>query len=148
MKKIYLLIMLISIICLTSCSLKHIDDINGENDYNLCTITDENILKDNKVVKSMSSYSNVNGLIRYKSSKFSGVESLTTIYSSSKDMHYVFNFTVEKGNAVVAIICDDDIIEKIEANSNNEFVFLKNIKYEIKLAGETAKYNLEITLKK
>lgn len=142
MKRILLL--LIIVLNLTSCSytsFDHIEDENGSDDYSLVNITDEDIINSTSSISYISIYTNNTDSGSASIDKFSGVKKLTSI--SNKDKIFV-SFTVIKGNASLCLVTKDEIIHYFNINENNqEYVIDTNKKLYLKLAGESANINLE-----
>lgn len=142
MKRILLL--LIIVLNLTSCSytsFDHIEDENGSDDYSLVNITDEDIINSTSSISYISIYTNNTDSGSASIDKFSGVKKLTSI--SNKDK-IIVSFTVIEGNASLCLVTKDEIIHYFNINENNqEYVIDTNKKLYLKLAGESANINLE-----
>ena len=150
MKKIFVIMLLVFTLALTSCS--HIEDINGPDDYSLATFKEYELLDIRFCIQgsSFSSGYNVLGEAKgtYKVSKISGKTEIEE-YSSNRDV-ISFNIEVicEEGNALVIIVSNDEIIKKIEPNQSLTFEVTNNKStYRMYLIGESAKvtvkYNIE-----
>ena len=146
MKRVILVLMILMVLPLTSCS--HIEDTNGPDDYSVVTITDEKIISgvySTMCVGVFETEIEVSDELTgsYKVSKLSGITEINT-YRSRKDL-ITFNieFTCESGNAMIVIISNDEIIKKIEANQNVTFeVTNTDHQYKILLVGESAKASI------
>ena len=72
MKKITLILFLFLILFLTGCGLGHIEDINGEDDYSLATLSEENLIKGTNSYSSFGSFtSTINNKFTQKVKKMS-----------------------------------------------------------------------------
>ena len=90
---------------------------------------------------NISIYTNDTDSGRASIEKFSGVKKITSL--SGKDK-IIVSFTVTEGNASLALATKDEIIHYFNINENNqEYVIDINKKLYLKLAGESAKINLE-----
>lgn len=144
MKK--LLLITLSIFSLIGCV--QIEDQNGPEDYSIVTISDAQIIKGSSYsgVSSYTTSSHTNEYVQgtMKSSKFSGVQIVSTIRFNKSSYNYDINCNVEIGNFIVAIVSNDKILKKIEANSNIKFT-LSDTEYqhELKIVGESANFYLE-----
>lgn len=148
MKKVLLIIL--GFLFLESCginNLKHIEDINGEDNYSLNTLTEKDILSKNPhalFVKSLRTEKNKK--IKFSCEKFSGVSDITS-YNLEEDKEYIFivNATINKGNGEIFIYKDGKKVASIDWRLNQE-IKLENINGKIyfRIAGESANMNIEI----
>lgn len=152
MKKM-LLLFVISLFVFTLVGCGHIEDTNGEEDYSLTTITDENILSGyGSSTQSGSIYSetSMNGITTYKIkvSKFSGVKKL---YEKEISNNYSLNIkcTLKSGNMKLLLLKDGEIFADILSSKEiTKSYDLTSGEYEFIVAGESAKYEIEIILRK
>ena len=128
--------------------LEHIEDTNGADNYNLQTITDENIInQDIGSLNLKSSTGFLNDGITFKSDKFTGVSRimLTNFILPSDFVVDVTNFVVNSGNFKMAVVNDDEIIAVIEPD-----IFagcrLENLTGSVSLmiAGESADFSFSL----
>jgi len=146
MKKIILIVCLMfSLMFCTSCNLGQIEDTNGEDNYSLETISDEPIVSGTNTVEVMSSHLVISDKATFKSKKLSGVKTLLEedVYNGAT---LTFTFTVTSGNGVVALVSGNEIYQKIEANQTIKVEITDSKDYEIKVAGESLNYKLEIQI--
>ena len=141
MKKIFVLITLAITLFLTGC---HVEDKNGEDNYELATYTIEDI-KNNKVkgnsnLGSVSSGTLDHGFVKVK--KFSGKRNLVTRSVNPGDKVKIIS-TVEIGNLGIFIKCSDDFYQ-IPINTEYTFTF-ENYKgiCSIIFVGESAKLRID-----
>lgn len=147
-KKIFTLVLL-SIISfsLASCSIGHIKDTNGDDDFSLCSIDDEKIIntKFSSYTQTMAITSQINKTVNYRARKFSGIYVLKEIYPSSNKLTIKSNITVESGNLRVVVIQDDRIIKDLPFGENQTTVIDNpNGEYVVKIVGESAKFKLKL----
>ncbi len=148
MKKIKQLIILLLImpmlLVLSSCS--HIDDLNGEDDYTLATLTDEDIINKNNSVSSFSIGSASKNEYAYVIKKISGVKEIKSLKVNNNQLVIYTDLKVSKGNCKLVLIKDKKIIKEFKINENDNFVTSENGTYIIKLAAESAQIELKINL--
>ena len=146
MKKISYIILLLFLLFITSCNIEHIEDTNGKDDYSLCYLTDEDIIKSTSTLIQGSIHS-TNGK-RYKETvkKFSGVHNIINVKENNDTTFYI-EFTVKSGNGLVAIISDKNIVKKIYANTNDTYILNSKTKYSIRVVGESCNYELVYVIK-
>lgn len=147
MKKFLCLLLLFMVFGLTSCS--HIEDTNGPDDYSLETFSDEDIIYGSSTSTTfmvLETYSVLNGKSTgsYSVGKLSGVITVLEDDWSNRKLKFDIKFTCESGNAVVAVVSNNQIVRKIEANQDVIFeVVNSGYEYEIVLVGESAKVELK-----
>ncbi len=149
MKKIISLLVLCVLIAglLSSCTLGQIKDENGREDTSLSKITEEEILA------KVTSYTQIGAIktsanreIHYKAEKFSGVTILEKIpYAVGERLIIKSDIDLENGNLRVVLIQNGVIIEDIPIG-NDKVTIIEDSRrdYELRLAGESAEFELEI----
>ncbi len=136
-----LLIVSITVL-LCSCFLfKHIEDTNGEEDYSLCTITDERICsKSTSIVEFNARYSDLIDQVKYSAKKFSGVKNLYS-FTANANKAYAFMVTTERtaGNLRICVVNNGSIVQDVEIGYNEQIVItgIQGTCY-IRAAGESA----------
>lgn len=148
MKKVILIIFFIMF--LQSCginNLNHIEDINGEDDYSLNTLTEKEVLTKNPhalFFKSLTTEKNKK--FKFSCEKFSGVSDIIS-YNLNENNDYLFivNATINSGNGEILVYKDGKRIASIDWSLNQE-IKLENIKGKIsfRIAGESANMEIEI----
>lgn len=150
MKKILCLIMmLIFAVALTGCGVE-IPDENGPDDFNLATITTENIVNLDLGASSYSVSPSVDDedymvkTTKIKGSEFSGVTELygTNFTGKSDFTVYLNNISVDSGNFKVLVLLDDEIVHEFNNQEMQQKCELKDIKgnVSVRIAGETADF--------
>ncbi len=150
MKKILCLIMmLIFAVALTGCGVE-IPDENGPDDFNLATITTENIVNLDLGASSYSVSPSVDDedymvkTTKIKGSEFSGVAELygTNFTGKSDFTVYLNNISVDSGNFKVLVLLDDEIVHEFNNQEMQQKCELKDIKgnVSVRIAGETADF--------
>ena len=98
-------------------ALEHIEDTNGAANYNLQTITDQNMInQDIGSLNLKSSTGFLNDGVTFKSDKFTGVYRimLTNYIFPSDFVVDVAGFTINNGNFKMVVVNDDKIVAVIE----------------------------------
>ncbi len=155
MKKILSLI-LVAIMCvgLVACGSKY-EDTNGEDNFTLQTITDENIINLDTGASGLSyTEQNLGDIIHsseYSSKNFNGVEQiyLTNFIAPSDVYVYIGHMDVTGGNFKLAIVNDDKIIEEIPLDAFNEDYLFENItgSFAVHVAGECAAFSFYMDIR-
>lgn len=142
MKKYLLLILLSIVLLLTGCGLGHIEDVNGEDDYSLATLTDDNIINPTGSTKTSSFYTSMNKMYKVKVKKFSGVEELAE-FKESYSVSLTVDFKVNSGNGLVVLVKNDEIVKRFEPNTVTQYNLQPYTEYSLRVAGETCNYELK-----
>ncbi|MBQ7115905.1 MAG: hypothetical protein IJN94_05765 [Clostridia bacterium] len=130
---------------------KEYKDTNGEENYSLCKITDEDIIKgiDHSGLTGISSEENEkNGKYYYVGKYFNGSTALNTLESlTTNNTIEIQKFSVTKGNARLLVLADNKIIHDFTPNESGQSFSLDNLEGEIFLvvAGESS--NFEVIFK-
>lgn len=144
MKKIYLSITLILFLMLSGCGLGHIEDKNGEDNYELSTYNENDFFN----VNSSSMFGNIttqiNNKYTQKVSKMSGCSKLLDLDDNSD---YSIEFKVNKGNGLVGIICDEKTIFTINPNSSLSISVPSGKDYMVFILGESCGFEITIIKK-
>lgn len=151
-RKLFIVSLSVLLICVSvmmcSCFLfKHIEDTNGEDDYSLCSITEEQICSGaTNVIVFGSVTRNTNTQTEYSVKKMSGVK---VIYKVNADVNttYVYEITttLASGNLRVCFINNGRIIRDVQINQT-EYIELNNLsgKTELCVAAESAAFSITI----
>ena len=144
MKKVLCVLMLLFVLTLTSCS--HIEDTNGPDDYKVTTFTDEDILQGpHSVIEELSfekgsmNSGRLQGL--YKAKKMSGIKKVAEYDYNCPKISFTFRLDCEEGNAMVVVVANGEIMQRVEANTGSvDFYLYKDVKktYMIYVLGESA----------
>lgn len=142
MRKITLILFLFLILFLTGCGLGHIEDINGEDDYSLATLSEENLIKGTNSSSSFGSFtSTINNKFTQKVKKMSGT---TKVVELNSNRSYSIEFLVKSGNGLIGIVCNDEIIKLVNPNTNASINVPSGKDYVVKIVGESCEYELVI----
>lgn len=147
MKKL-LGIFLMLLLCVTLAGCKEYEDTNGDDDFTLQTITDENIIHLETGASNLTyKESNIGALksAEYTSKNFNGVEQLylTSFWGKSDIEIYIGHMNVKKGNFKLAVINNDEIIKEIPLDAFGETYRFEDLEgdFSIHLAGESAAFS-------
>lgn len=136
-------VMIILALCLCSC--KQIEDTNGEDNYQLQTISDERIISEKgSTVKVGSVSTKVNNKGTYKVKKFSGVETLFSIDGSNHHITVTITSEIKAGNFKIVLVNEKQIVKVFNLNCTQS-VTIENAtgRYDLKIAGESANFSIE-----
>ena len=168
MKKIIILtVVLMMVVSLFGC--KPIEDLNGENDKSLATITDERLAGSISGSISMGSsrksgspsthrFENSGGFsdgdydydnIEYSFKSFNGThKAMITYLKAGQTMSVSFSSNISKGNfAAVLLSPEKKILKKFEADEDSTFSFTADTTgdYLLVIAGESCEGSLGIS---
>lgn len=151
--KRYWIFGLILAMCLGLAACGQIEDTNGEDDYSLATITEEQLVKGtNSSSKVGFLHTQINDSHTFKVNKFSGVEAIESIRAteSTKSITFLVECTRNSGNLYVYVRCDGQIVGDFEIGTKDDLVIENPApgKYELCVAGESASYELNLTITK
>ena len=124
-------------------------DTNGENNYELQTLTEQDILQGGSVVKTGSSSATVNNTHSVKVKTMNGVDTLETF--SGEKVVLLLSVTINKGNARLVVCTDDEILQEFELNKDNQlftFEVETGSKAYLRIAGEDCGYSLTYQLQR
>ncbi len=150
MKKVIITIMiLIMTLALTGCGVE-IPDENGPDNFNLATITVDNIVNMDlgsssySVSPSSEDEDYMIKMTKVKGKEFSGVADLyqTNLIGKSDMTVYLDNISVESGNFKVLVLLDDEIVHKFNNQEMMQKCELKDVNgtLSVRIAGETANF--------
>lgn len=146
-------LVLVIVCCFTACGVE-IADTNGDDDYTLAEITEENIVNMDLGASSYSqspSDDEVAGLAeltKFKASSFSGVAEIysTNLIGKSDLTFNVTTIQVDKGNFRLMVLVDDKIIHEFDLAEMNQTYELEDTSgaVSVKMAGESADFKFYI----
>lgn len=149
MKKMlaFAIIAALALLVLSGCA-SHIEDTNGSDDFSLQTITDQNIISGMSSISVSSTKSSNSSRTTLKVGKFSGVKTLEKLQSGSYEFTVTFN--AEAGNCRLVICDDENILSDIDIEAKDQTITVKSndSKLYLKIAGESAKFDIEYSYKK
>lgn len=130
------------------------EDTNGDDDFTLQTITDENIVKLETGASGLSySEEHLGDIVHsseYSSKNFNGVEQiyLTNLIGAS-DVHvYIGHMNVKSGNFKLVAINNEEIIHEFDLDTFGEDFYFEDItgEFAIHVAGESAAFEFYIDI--
>lgn len=145
MKKLFsLMLVLLMFFSLSACGTEY-EDTNGDDDFTLQTITDDDIINLRTGSSGMSSRESSVGAIsssEYSSKNFNGVDQLfQTNYIGNSDVTLTVGYlNVTAGNFRMVVINNDEIIFDVPLGSAAEAYIFEDINgsFAVHVAGESA----------
>ena len=130
-------------------NVKEYKDTNGENDFSLCKITDEDIIEGmDSSTLNIVTFDEEQNEYWYLGKYFNGSTSLDTgTPLTENNTINIQKFSVTKGNARLLILADNTIVHDFIPNESNQELSLNNLQGDIILviAGEST--NFEVIFK-
>lgn len=130
-------------------NVKEYKDTNGENDFSLCKITDEDIIEGmDSSTLNIVTFDEEQNEYWYLGKYFNGSTSLDTgTPLTENNTINIQKFSVTKGNARLLILADNTIVHDFSPNESNQELSLNNLQGDISLviAGEST--NFEVIFK-
>lgn len=127
-------------------STKDYKDTNGEDNYSLCKITDEDIIEGiDSSTLNIVTFDESKNEYWYLGKFFNGSTTLGTANDLTADNTIVIQqFSVTKGNTRLLILADDKIVHDFTPNESNQEYSLNNLQGDISLvvAGESANFEV------
>ena len=142
-----IVLIVISVVWFMSDGIEHIVDSNGDDNYSLTTITDDNIIKMN--IGSMGlkeSRDSITNTTSYSSKKYTGVSEIYGTNITTNHMEITINHAqVNEGNFKIVLVVDDEIIHEFKLNELTQTYTLKNVSgyVSLRIAGESANFMLD-----
>lgn len=125
------------------------EDTNGDLNYSLQTITDEDIIKRDTQSKGLVVNSDANWNESYMSTSFSGVESIYFKELNGESTRITIDYlTVKKGNFKMAVVVNEQIVHEFNINEREQSFSLQDVKGELWLvvAGEAAECDFDFNV--
>ena len=145
---VILIVVIIAGIMLFNTDLEHIEDTNGADNFELQTITDEDIAKIEMGSLNVGvSTNNITNMNEISSSKFTGVYEVlyTNLIGKSDFLLNIYDFQVNGGNFKMVVVHDGEIVHTITPE-NAEGFLLEDISGTVSLviAGESADFSFKM----
>lgn len=144
------LLIVVAVVWFMQDGLEHIEDTNGADNYNLQTITNDNII--NRDIGAMGLKIS-NGIITnttsYSSEKFTGVEEIYGENIIANRMEFTINHAqVTEGNFKIVLLVDDEIVHEFKLNELMQtYVLEKPSGYvSLRIAGESANFMFDYSV--
>ena len=145
-------VFLVTCMCfmLTGCGEEY-EDTNGSDNFELQTITDENIINLETGASGLSYEELDMGILHsseYSAKNFNGVEQIyMTNLLGKSDVHvYIGHMNVKSGNFKLAVINNDEIIHEFALDTFGEDFYFEDLSgtFSIHVAGECAAFDFHI----
>lgn len=145
---VILIAVIIAGIMLFNTDLEHIEDTNGADNFELQTITDEDIAKiEMGSLNVTTSTNSITNMTEISSSKFTGVYEVlyTNLIGKSDFLLNIYDFQINSGNFKMVVVHDGEIVHTITPENAEEFL-LEDISGTVSLviAGESADFSFEM----
>ena len=145
MKKLLLLFVLLIVISLSSCSIKHIEDTNGEEDYSLCYFKKEDIFTYKSVIKFGNVTKAYNDKFSVSCKKLSGNYLIKGIDGDNNHYSFTIDYKLYSGNAYFVLITGDKIIQEIIPNKITTIHTDGGFeKIELRILGESCEFQIDV----
>lgn len=146
---VIIVVVIIGAVMLFNSDLKHIEDTNGAENFELQTITDEDIAKiEMGSLNVGTSKNSITNMTEISSSKFTGVYEVlyTNLIGKSDFLLNIYDFQVNGGNFKMAVVHDGKIVKTL-TEENYEETLLEDINGTVSLviAGESADFSFKMT---
>lgn len=147
MRKLLIIFLFLVIgIMLVACS--HREDTNGESDTSLTTLTEADIVNGASSLSSGRTESKRNDRGEIKINKFSEVQVIDSINVRDASEMLTYKITHESGNLRVVLVKDGEVYSDLVIDGNdNSITLTESGKYDLKIAGESAKFEMEYKIK-
>lgn len=151
--KLFIPVVLVAVIIaafmLFNTDLEHIEDTNGADNFELQTITDENIINQDVGALNVGTKTNtITNMVKVESKKFTGVHEVLYINLLGKSdfLLNIYDFKVNSGNFKMVVVHDGKIVKTI-TEENYEETLLEDINGTVSLviAGESADFSFKMT---
>lgn len=130
--------------------IEHIEDTNGAENFELQTITDDNIINmDIGALNYKKSAGIITNTTTYSSDKFTGVAEIYGINMVGNRFDITINHArVDSGNFKIVLLEDDEIVHEFKLNELTQTFTLENPSgyIALRIAGESADFQFDYTV--
>ena len=145
MKRLFVFILIVFCLALTSCNVGHIADTNGDEDTSLSTLTKEDIFTYRNSVSFGTVSKNNSKEFSLTCMKLSGNYLVKTITPNGRNLSITVASTVSKGNAYIALIKDGQVVEEVNNNGQNVYITGNtNSEIELRVLGESCEFEIKV----
>lgn len=145
MKRLFVLILIVFCLALSSCNVGHIADTNGDEDTSLSTLTKEDIFTYRNSVSFGTVSKNNSKEFSLTCKKLSGNYLVKTITPNGRNLSITVASTISKGNAYIALIKDGQVVEEINNNGQNVYITgYTNSEIELRVLGESCEFEIKV----
>ena len=133
---------LLLLLSLAGCMMKSYEDTNGEDNFSLQSLTDQDIIHGTNTSTVMTSSVTVHTRTTCKAKTITGVKELFMQKMQNETLDIVVSCQITQGNARLVLLVDDKIVHDFALHEENQHFTLENVtgKVRLKLAGERAGY--------
>ncbi len=145
---VIIVVVIIGAVVLFNSDLEHIEDTNGEENFELQTITDEDIAKiEMGSLNVTTSTNSITNMTEISSSKFTGVYEVlyTNLIGKSDFLLNIYDFQINGGNFKMVVVHNGKIIHTLTPENSEEYL-LEDVNGTVSLviAGESADFSFEM----
>lgn len=145
---VILIVVIIAGVMLFNTDLEHIEDTNGAENFELQTITDEDIAKiEMGSLNVATSTNSITNMTEISSSKFTGVYEVlyTNLIGKSDFLLNIYDFQINGGNFKMVVVHNGKIIHTLTPENAEEYL-LEDVNGTVSLviAGESADFSFEM----
>ena len=146
---VFVVAIIAAVVMLLNNPVEHVEDTNGADNYELQTITDEDIVNMEMGAKGYAvTTHNITKTTEISSGKFTGVHRVvySNLLGKSDFVLNIHNFKVEGGNFKMAVVHDGGIVDVLTAETAENYV-LEDVSGTVSLviAGESADFSFEMS---
>ena len=136
------MLVLFILVSLEGCMMTSYEDTNGEDNFFLQSLTDQDIIYGTNTTTVMTSTATVNNRTTCKAKTINGVKELFMQKMQNEILDIVVSCQITQGNARLVLLVDDKIVHDFALNKENQHFTLENVtgKVRLKVAGESAGY--------
>ena len=135
------------LILLCFCGCGQIEDTNGAEDKSLCSLTEEEIFSGpSSYVASVQTKVQIGNRCEYAVKKLSGALTVLSIPAEGDAMSFTYRIEVPEGNLRAVLLRDGEYVRDLTLDITGEFTLEEpEGTYELRLAGESARVEMEIS---
>ncbi|MBQ8228012.1 MAG: hypothetical protein IJZ88_03265 [Clostridia bacterium] len=145
-----IILVIVGCVWIFSSNLEHIEDTNGDENYSLQTITDDNIIKmDLGALNLKESTDSISNTTTYSSNKFTGVSEIYGENIIGNRFEITINHArVDSGNFKIVLLEDNEIVHEFKLNELTQSYVLENPSgyISLRIAGESADFMFDYNM--
>ena len=146
MKKIFIIFILVMCLTLTSCNLGHIEDTNGDESFELSTLSKDEIFTYNTSTTVGVSEVSKNSSFTFKCKKLSGNYLIKTLTPRDRFLKVTIDFNITDGNAFLALVCDKEVIYEIPYNKSSVYNISGSKNVQLRILGESCNVSISMNI--
>lgn len=146
---VFVVAIIAAVVMLLSNDVEHIEDTNGADNYELQTITDDDIVNMKMGAKGYSvTTHNLTNMTEISSGKFTGIHEVvySNLLGESDFVLNIHNFKVKSGNFKMVVVHEGEIVDVLTAETAENYI-LEDVSGTVSLviAGESADFSFEMS---